>query len=77
MKELREIKFEDLTVEQKISMVACAQFDPWNRNPEGDEFIYNCIRNRSLGAVWVYPTTADYKEIMKKIYEIMDRYDIS
>lgn len=72
MKEWKEIKFEDLSVEQKISMVTCAQFDPWNRNPEGDEFIYNCIRNRSLGAVWVYPTTPDYKDIMKKIYEIAD-----
>lgn len=72
MKKLREIKFEELTPEQKISMVTCAQFDPWNRNPEGDEFIYNCIRNRCLGMVWVYPETPDFGDIMKKIHEIAD-----
>lgn len=72
MKKWTEIKFEDLTAEQKISMVTCAQFDPWNRNPEGDEFIYNCIRNRCLGMVWVYPSTPDFDEIMAKIKEIAD-----
>ena len=72
MKELKEIKFEDLTPEQKISMVTCAQFDPWNRNPEGDEFIYNCIRNRCLGMVWVYPSTPDFEDIMKNLKELAD-----
>ena len=31
MKKWTEIKFEDLTAEQKISMVTCAQFDPCNK----------------------------------------------
>ena len=37
---MKELKFEELSVEQKIGMVTCCMIDPWNRNPEMDEFIY-------------------------------------
>lgn len=69
---MKEIKFEDLSVEQKISMVTCAQFDPWNRDPSTDEYVYDRIRERALGCVWVYPSVPDFEKIMAKIKELAD-----
>ena len=53
---MQELKFEDLSVEQKIGMVTCIMIDPWNRNPETDEYLYEQIRNHAVGCVWVYHT---------------------
>ena len=69
---MKELKFEELSVEQKIGMVTCCMIDPWNRNPEMDEFIYEKIRNHALGCVWVYRTIPDFEEVMAKIKEIAD-----
>ena len=69
---MQELKFEELTPEQKIGMVTCGLFDPWDRSPETDEFLYEHIRNHSLGCVWVYPTIPDFEEVMAKIKELAD-----
>lgn len=69
---MKELKFEELSVEQKIGMVTCCMIDPWDRRPETDEFIYEKIRNHALGCVWVYRTIPDFEEVMAKIKEIAD-----
>lgn len=69
---MRELKFEELSVEQKIGMVTCGLFDPWDRTPETDEFLYDHIRNHALGCVWVYPTIPDFDEVMAKIKALAD-----
>ncbi len=69
---MQELKFEELSVEQKIGMVTCGLFDPWARNPETDEFLFEHIRNHALGCVWVYPTIPDFEEVMAKIKELAD-----
>ena len=69
---MQELKFEELSVEQKIGMVTCGLFDPWDRSPETDEYLYDQIRNHALGCVWVYPTISDFEEVMAKIKELAD-----
>ena len=57
---MQELKFEELSVEQKIGMVTCVTIDPWNRTPETDEYLYEQIRNHAVGCVWLYPTISDF-----------------
>ena len=69
---MKELKFEALSVEQKIGMVTCALFDPWDRRPEADEYVYEKIRNHALGCVWVYSMIPDFEEVMAKLRETAD-----
>lgn len=69
---MQELKFEELSVEQKIGMVTCVTIDPWNRTPETDEYLYEQIRNHAVGCVWLYPTISDFEEVMAKIKAIAD-----
>ena len=72
MKEIKELKFEDLTIEQKIGMVTCCLFASSERTKESDEFVFNLIKNHALGCLWVDPETPDFENTMQKIREIAD-----
>ncbi|MBR5308408.1 MAG: hypothetical protein IKU43_06530 [Clostridia bacterium] len=69
MKELQQLKFEELSVKQKIGMCMCASI---LNNEESNEFTYDLIRNHSLGAVWINTTVKNFEECIKKIHEIAD-----
>ncbi|MBR5518351.1 MAG: glycoside hydrolase family 3 protein [Clostridia bacterium] len=69
---MRELKFEELSVKQKIGMVTCGLIPSMNRTPERDEYVLDLIRNHALGAVWVNPKTPDLEGIMAKIKEAAD-----
>lgn len=72
MKELKELKFEELTIEQKIGMVTCCLFPTHNRTVESDEFIFNLIKNHALGCLWVDPDTPNFEEVMARVKELAD-----
>lgn len=59
---MRELRFEELSVRQKLGMVMVAAV----RSKESFEFALELIKKRSLGAVWINPTW-DYRpeEAMK------------
>ena len=67
-------KIEELSLKQKLGMtfIATLQRDGDKLNPEDDEFIYDLIRNRSLGAVWVQQGFYNTDEVIKKVKEIAD-----
>ena len=69
---MKELKFEELTLEQKIGMVTCGMVGNWGRSPEGDEFILDLVRKRALGSIWILPSASDFKEITAKIKEAAD-----
>ncbi len=71
MKEIKELKFEELTIEQKIGMVTCALISGWNRTPESDQFALDLIKNHALGCLWVNPSKENF-EFIKKVKEIAD-----
>ena len=76
MKELKELKLEEMSIKQKLGFVMTAEIcDVWPREdlPKYTEFVYNLIRERALGSVWVNISYCEkYKEILKEIHEIAD-----
>lgn len=72
MKNIKELKLEELSVEQKIGIVTCCLISTWNRTAESDEFVLNLIKNHALGCLWIKPDTYDYDEFMKKVNDVAD-----
>ena len=68
---MQELKFEDLSVKQKIGMVTCGIFAP-GRNREHDHSVYELIKNHALGCVWVQRGIKDFEEVMAKLKETAD-----
>ena len=65
---MKELKFEELSVKQKIGMVSCALIAGGNRRTdEGDEFVLDLIRNHALGAIWVNPKTKNFPSLFNSI----------
>lgn len=72
MKEIKELKFEELTTEQKIGMVMVASV----RNKESFEYTLELVKKRSIGAIWIY-TQYDYNHAeAKKAFEEAADYPI-
>ena len=55
MKEMKMLKFEELTTEQKIGMAMVASV----RSKESFEYTLELVKKRSIGAIWIY-TQYDY-----------------
>ncbi len=71
--EIKELKFEDLTVEQKLGLVMTGRTsNRWNEKAteENTQYALNMIKEHKLGAIWV----DDYKreEVMARIREVAD-----
>ena len=75
MKEIKELKLEELTTKQKLGMVWTAHVRNFNFLPcPGDnmEFVLQMIRERSLGSVWVDPGLPNRAELMQQIKDAAD-----
>ena len=81
MKEIKELKFEELTLEQKFGLVLT--LNPFGYGYDGihkkyewvkeeNEFLFELIKKRALGAVWIVPTMPHAEELMKKVKELAD-----
>ena len=68
MKTITPINFEELTLKQKLGMSMCALL---HKNEKNNDFTYELIRQRSLGAVWINPSE-DSDAFMQKVKEIAD-----
>lgn len=68
MKELKNLKLEELTTEQKIGMMLCAR-NFYVVNEEDTEYVMEMIRNHSLGCIQV---PYDKPFIMEKVKEAAD-----
>ena len=74
MKEIKELKFEELTIPQKLGLAHIIAIDGWNRrrNPESDKFVLDLIKNHALGGVWIETSTPDAQEIIDMVKEVAD-----
>jgi len=79
MKEIKELKFEDLSVKQKLGMVMAGIIRPircedkYETFDENVEFVLDLVRNHSLGAIWMPPSVSKmYPGLMEKIQETAD-----
>ena len=62
---MKELKFEELSVEQKLGMLYCARIF----SDRDLEFALGLIKKRALGSVQIMPTRPEY---MKKVLEVAD-----
>ena len=70
MKEIKELKFEELSARQKLGMATCFSI---HSHGEDFEYLLELIRNRSAGAVWVYNYAEDKEHrIIERIKEAAD-----
>jgi len=78
LKELKELKFEELSIEQKLGMVMAGIIRPircedkYETFDENVTFVLNLIKNHSLGAVWIPQQLENRDEIIKKVREAAD-----
>lgn len=72
MKEIKELKFEELTLEQKIGMVMVASV----RSKESFEYALELLKKRSIGAIWIYPQWDYNREEAKKAFEEAADYPV-
>ena len=72
MKEIKELKLEEMSVKQKVGFVMTALITKMTSQEDLD-FIHKLIKEHALGAVWVnVARRKDYIDINKKIREIAD-----
>ncbi len=75
MKDLKPLKFEELTLEQKLGMVSCGYVlmdSDWEDFDSNLEYTLDAIRNHRLGSVWMSPGTKSFEYAMGKIQEVAD-----
>ncbi len=72
MNAYKELKLEELTLEQKIGMTMCGHaFQYWDEKYEEANLQYalDMIKNHSLGAIWVDPTIRNFDKVIERINE--------
>ncbi len=78
MKELKPLKFEELSTRQKLGMVMTGiiripdDYKKFGTFDENLDFVLDLVRNHSIGAIWVIQTTARRDEAIAKIKEVAD-----
>jgi len=70
MKEIRELKLEELSVEQKLGMSTIAFC--WSEKYCDADYVEELIRSHSLGGVWITPHGEESEQIMKRLKEAAD-----
>ena len=73
--EIKELKLEELSTEQKIGMVMCGHiYRRWDRVEfdENLEYAIDLIKEHKLGAIWVDPGYHKFDEAMARIKEAAD-----
>lgn len=70
---MKELQFEDLSIEQKLGMVSIATINT-RQTPEYEKFVFDLIKNHALGCVWVQQGYCDddMPGLVKEIREIAD-----
>ena len=68
---MKELKFEELTLEQKLGMVYSAYWTPYydHDRENNEKWILGMIKKRALGCVWIQQSLPDADEMIKKVRE--------
>jgi beta-glucosidase-like glycosyl hydrolase len=72
---MKVLKFEDLSLEQKLGMVSCGYVlkdSDWEDFDSNLEYTLDAIRNHRLGSVWMSHRTKSFKYAIEKIKEVAD-----
>ena len=69
---MKELKFEELTLRQKLGMVCTPLINGATKEERDDDFIIEKVKNRELGSVWIQLGYPDAEEMMKRVKEVAD-----
>lgn len=69
---MKELKFEELSLRQKLGMTYTAFLNSWIKSEDHEEFIFELIKERALGAVWIQQGARDAEEMLAKVKELAD-----
>ena len=69
---MKELKFEELTLRQKLGMVCTPLINGGKKEERDDDFIIEKVKNRELGSVWIQLGYPDAEEMMKRVKEVAD-----
>ena len=67
---MKELKFEELTVEQKLGLMSVAFCS--EKYPEDVDFVEEQIKKRAVGAIWVIPSSQKQFEILARLKKAAD-----
>lgn len=70
MKEIKELKFEELTLEQKLGLTTIFKCEVWA--PEDVDYVEELIKRRAVGAIWVPPRQKESIEMLKHLKDAAD-----
>lgn len=68
---MKELKFEELNIDQKIGMIHAIMING-HMKPEEIEFTFDLIKKRSLGAIWLQDGHRMVPEFLEKVKAIAD-----
>ena len=71
MKTVTELNINELTLDQKLGMLEAGYLSP-NTSEEDREYVFDLIRKRSLGAIWIQWNTKGAEDYVKRVREVAD-----
>ncbi len=69
---MKELIFEELTLKQKLGMVFTGFLNSWVKSEDNEEFLFELIKERALGVVWIQQGARDAEEMLAKVKELAD-----
>jgi len=69
---MKELKFEELSVRQKLGMVFTPFLNSWAKSEPDEEFVLSLIKERALGSVWIQQGYRDAEKMLKMVKELAD-----
>ena len=69
---MKELKFEELTVRQKLGMVFTPFLNSWVKSENDEEFVFQLIKERALGSVWIQQGYRDAEKMLERVQKTAD-----
>ena len=73
MKELKELKFEELTTKQKLGLIHTPLLCPYNENTL--DYVVGLIKDHALGSVWIQWSEGDRERCERYLKAVKDAAD--
>ena len=69
---MKELVFEELSLKQKLGMTFTAFLNSRAYAKEDNDFVFDLIREKALGSVWIQHGFGDADELIREVREIAD-----
>ena len=66
------LKLEEMTTEQKLGMIFTAYWNPWKNGEDNEKWIFDMIKKRALGSIWLQQNTKGVDEMIQKVRKAAD-----